>query len=120
MNNPIKICSKCGEVMIPLNNFSTTMRCPNNCYYETSDNIKNIEDRYKLWKQYKDNGLGSVIQDTVTYKTISELIDEGDTFISVIPNNLGINLCSVEGIKYTRQLDGQLKSLEIIFIPNNN
>ena len=35
-----------------------------------------------------------------TFKTINELIKEENSFISAIPNNLGINLCSVEGIEY--------------------
>ncbi|MCL2381859.1 MAG: hypothetical protein FWC64_09765 [Treponema sp.] len=37
---------------------------------------------------------------------------------SVIPNHMGINLCSVEGMSWTRQNDGQLISLTIHFIPN--
>lgn len=54
------------------------------------------------------------------YKSIDELIDSGDKFISSIPNQLGINLCSVEGIEYDEQEDGQLKSLKIIFNPDNS
>ena len=37
--------------------------------------------------------------------------------LSVIPNHMGINLCSVEGVSWTRQDDGQLVSLTIHFIP---
>jgi len=37
--------------------------------------------------------------------------------ISVIPNNMGINLCSVESIEWHKQLDGQLTYLKINFIP---
>ena len=51
------------------------------------------------------------------FKTINELVEEKDTFISTIPNNLGINLCSVKGIEYDTQDDGQLKTLTIVFIP---
>jgi hypothetical protein len=36
---------------------------------------------------------------------------------SVIPNYMGINLCSVEGMSWTRQDDGQLVSLTIHFEP---
>ncbi len=36
---------------------------------------------------------------------------------SAIPNLMGINLCSVEGMSWTRQDDGQLISLTIHFIP---
>lgn len=53
------------------------------------------------------------------FKTIKELIKENDSFIQTIPNNLGINLCSIEGIEYDRQADGQLKALTILFIPNS-
>ena len=41
-----------------------------------------------------------------TFKSIDELIKEENSFISSIPNNLGINLCSVEGIEYERREDG--------------
>jgi len=39
---------------------------------------------------------------------------------SVIPNNMGINLCCVEGMSWTRQDDGQLVNLTVHFIPNPN
>ena len=53
-----------------------------------------------------------------TFKSIDELIKEENSFISSIPNNLGINLCSVEGIEYERRKDGQLESLKILFLPD--
>ena len=37
--------------------------------------------------------------------------------LSVIPNHMGINLCSVEGMSWTRQDDDQLVSLTIHFVP---
>lgn len=37
--------------------------------------------------------------------------------LSVIPNYMGINLCSVESITYTRQRDGQLVNLTFNFVP---
>ena len=37
--------------------------------------------------------------------------------LGVIPNMMGINLCSVEAISWTRQGDGQLVSLTIHFLP---
>jgi hypothetical protein len=36
---------------------------------------------------------------------------------AAIPNHMGINLCSVEGMGWTRQEDGQLVSLTIYFEP---
>jgi hypothetical protein len=36
---------------------------------------------------------------------------------AVIPNHMGVNLCSVEGMSWTRQEDGQLVSLTIHFNP---
>lgn len=54
---------------------------------------------------------------TKEFKTIDQLIEENYNFISAIPNYLGINLGSVEGIEFTRQDDGQLISLNIIFKP---
>lgn len=38
--------------------------------------------------------------------------------LSVIPNYMGINLCSVDSITWVRQEDGQLVNLTINFIPN--
>lgn len=57
---------------------------------------------------------------TVT-KTIGELLetDESPLPLTVIPNNMGINLCSVESITWTRQDDRQLVSLTINFIPDS-
>ena len=52
------------------------------------------------------------------FKTIGELIKDENSFINAIPNNLGINLCSVEGIEYERRKDGQLESLTIRFLPS--
>jgi hypothetical protein len=37
--------------------------------------------------------------------------------LAVIPNHMGINLVSVEGLSWTRQDDGQFVSLTIHFIP---
>jgi hypothetical protein len=36
---------------------------------------------------------------------------------AVIPNHMGINLCSIDGMSWTRQEDGQLVSLTIHFCP---
>jgi hypothetical protein len=38
--------------------------------------------------------------------------------ISVIPNYMGINLCSTESVTWTQQADGQLVSLTINFDPH--
>jgi hypothetical protein len=58
---------------------------------------------------------------TVT-KKMDELIESGESPLplEVIPNQMGINLCSVEAITWTRQDDRQLVSLTIHFIPNNH
>jgi hypothetical protein len=37
--------------------------------------------------------------------------------LDVIPNYMGINLCSVEGMSWTKQDDGQFVSLTIHFVP---
>lgn len=39
--------------------------------------------------------------------------------LEVIPNNMGINLVSVDSISWTEQEDGQLVTLQINFIPEN-
>jgi len=38
-------------------------------------------------------------------------------FLSVFPNNFGINLCNVKGFNVELQDDGQYKSIEVVFIP---
>lgn len=55
---------------------------------------------------------------TVT-KTITELIESKDSPLPLetIPNHMGINLCSVDSITWTRQDDGQLVNVAINFIP---
>ena len=58
---------------------------------------------------------------TIT-KTVTELIEtkESPLPLEVIPNNMGINLCSVDALTWTRQEDGQLVSLTIHFVPAPN
>lgn len=56
-------------------------------------------------------------------KKVSDLIDndeESPLPLAVIPNTMGINLCAVDSIEWTRQDDGRLVSLTIHFIPENN
>ena len=38
--------------------------------------------------------------------------------LEVIPNQMGINLCSVEGMSWSKLSDGQLINLTIHFLPN--
>lgn len=54
-------------------------------------------------------------------KKISQLIEDGSSPlpIGVIPNQMGINLCSVDSIEWIKRDDGQLVSLTINFIPKN-
>lgn len=57
------------------------------------------------------------------YKTVEELMEDGEKSplpLGVIPNNMGINLVSVEGISWQRQDDGQLVNLTIYFKPEND
>lgn len=58
-----------------------------------------------------------------TFKKISDIIDNDEKCplpLEVIPNHMGINLCSVEAISWQKQSDGQLTKLTIHFSPNNN
>lgn len=57
-----------------------------------------------------------------TTRTVSDLLAAGEDSplpLSVIPNHMGINLCSVEAVTWTEQPDGQLVSLTIHFLPEN-
>ena len=52
--------------------------------------------------------------------TIQDILDKKANSplpLQVIPNNMGINLCSVESLTWTRQPDGQLVNVSINFIP---
>jgi len=52
------------------------------------------------------------------FHTTDELIADDKVSplpLSVIPNHMGINLCSVAGLEWTRQDDGQLVSLTVHF-----
>lgn len=55
----------------------------------------------------------------VITKTVNELLNSGESPLPLetIPNNMGINLCSVDALSWTRQDDGQLVSLTIHFNP---
>lgn len=57
---------------------------------------------------------------TTVTKTVGELLKSKDSPIplEVIPNHMGINLCSVEALTWTRRPDGQLVNLTIHFLPN--
>jgi hypothetical protein len=55
-----------------------------------------------------------------TFKKVSELIENNEYCplpLEVIPNQMGINLCSVDAISWQKQSDGQLTNLTIHFIP---
>ena len=57
---------------------------------------------------------------TIT-KTVTDMIannEDAPLPMDVIPNNMGINLCSVEAMTWTKQDDGQLVSLTIHFLPS--
>ena len=54
-----------------------------------------------------------------TFKKVSELIENNESPLplEVIPNKMGINLCSVDAISWQKQSDGQLTNLTIHFKP---
>lgn len=61
----------------------------------------------------------------VYQRTIEDLIENEDTVdngcpipLEVIPNNMGINLCSVDSLSWQKQEDGQLVNLTIYFKPS--
>ena len=54
------------------------------------------------------------------FKTVTELIENKEKCplpLEVIPNYMGINLCSVDAISWQKQDDGQLTNLTIHFLP---
>ena len=56
------------------------------------------------------------------FKKVKDLIASGEKCplpLEVIPNNMGINLCSVDAISWQKQDDGQLTNLTIHFNPSS-
>jgi hypothetical protein len=57
-----------------------------------------------------------------SFKKVEDLIkNKGDCPfpLEIIPNKMGINLCSVDGISWTKQSDGQLTQITIHFTPED-
>ena len=55
-------------------------------------------------------------------KTVKEIVDNKEDCplpLEIIPNYMGINLCSVDSISWQRQEDEQLVNLTIYFKPEN-
>lgn len=76
---------------------------------EFADRISDLEDIEKY------------LEDTETM-TVQEIIDNPEKSplpLEVIPNQMGINLVSVEYISWKKQDDGQLINLTINFMPSN-
>lgn len=59
------------------------------------------------------------IKMTNEVKTVEEIIDGAycPLPLEVIPNHMGINLCSVQAVSWQKQDDGQLTKLQIHFLP---
>lgn len=58
----------------------------------------------------------------IVTKTVEELLGTGESpapLLGAVPDRLGINLCSVDSVTWTRQDDGQLVNLIIHFEPDN-
>lgn len=56
-----------------------------------------------------------------TIKTIDEIVDNNEYCplpLEIIPNKMGINLCSVAAISWKKKDDGQLVDLTIHFAPD--
>ena len=54
-------------------------------------------------------------------ESVKDIIDnkkESPLPLEVIPNKMGINLCSVDSLEWTKQEDGQIIDLKINFIPS--
>ena len=54
------------------------------------------------------------------FKTVKELVENKEDCplpLSVIPNHMGINLCSVDSVSWQKQDDGHLFNLTINFKP---
>ena len=55
------------------------------------------------------------------FKKVSDIIENSEYCpipLEIIPNNMGINLCSVEAVSWQKQEDGQLVNVSIYFNPS--
>lgn len=94
-------------------------------------NPKNHNDKWLIADKYFSDNFESLekeaepnaVQSDVTVLKISDskVLNTKDCPLplQVIPNQMGINLCSVDFISWEKQLDGQLIDLTITFIPDN-
>ena len=56
-------------------------------------------------------------------KKVSDIVENNEYCpipLEAIPNNMGINLCSVEAISWQKQEDGQLVNMSIYFNPEKH
>lgn len=58
-----------------------------------------------------------VIRETMKVQDIIEGKVKSPLDVSVIPNHMGINLCSVDSLDVVRLPDGQIVTLAINFLP---
>ncbi len=57
------------------------------------------------------------------YKKVEDIINNKEKCplpLEIIPNNMGINLSSVDAISWQKQEDGQLTNLTIYFLPSDD
>ena len=62
-----------------------------------------------------------MVKTTKLTATMNELVEKPELSpipIEVFPNQMGINLASVDYLEWVRSEDGQLLSLEVTFIPS--
>lgn len=57
------------------------------------------------------------------FRKVTDIIDNNEECplpLEIIPNKMGINLCSVDAISWQKLDNGQLANLTIHFLPNEN
>ena len=62
--------------------------------------------------------MDNIKRETVSIRDVIDGKAKSPIPLEVIPNTMGINLCSVDSVSSTRLPDGQLVDLTIAFLPN--
>lgn len=102
-------------------NLNICPKCFSSCLYNISDYNPFDESEKVFWCEKCRRKCFEIIDAISETKSIEDIINHKIKTcfpIDIIPNQMGINLCSVDSIEEIRLEDRQLTEVIIHFIPN--